>query len=114
MSRENDLNVLIRTGLTSPIAIGLAKSLLEEARIPFFNMDQKPRGAPGERELSWLVERSRAAGEGSRGARDSAERGRNQVGHATGSKPGVRRPPTRRHRVLVPPLRRIVVDPERY
>jgi hypothetical protein len=42
MSRESDLNVLIRTGLTSPIAIGLAKSLLEEARIPFFNMDQNP------------------------------------------------------------------------
>src|ERR1017187_4348714 len=45
------------------------------------------RGAPGELELSWLVERSRAAGEGSRGARDSAERGRNQVGHATDPNP---------------------------
>jgi hypothetical protein len=31
---------LIRTDLTNPIAIGLAKSLLEEAEIPFFAMDQ--------------------------------------------------------------------------
>jgi len=42
MSTESDLDVLIRTGLTDPIAIGLAKSLLEEGRIPFFIMDANP------------------------------------------------------------------------
>lgn len=35
-----DLDVLIRTACWGPIAIGLAKSLLEEAGIPFFAMDQ--------------------------------------------------------------------------
>lgn len=40
MTDEGDLGVLIRTGLASPVAIGLAKSLLEEAGIPFFTMDQ--------------------------------------------------------------------------
>ncbi|MCC6862895.1 MAG: DUF2007 domain-containing protein [Bryobacterales bacterium] len=34
------LDVLIRTDLADPIAIALAKSLLEEAGIPFFVMDQ--------------------------------------------------------------------------
>ena len=37
---HDDLDVLIRTGITNPIAIGLAKALLEEAEIPFFSMDQ--------------------------------------------------------------------------
>ena len=37
---DSELNVLIRTGVKSPVAIGLAKSLLEEAEIPFFAMDQ--------------------------------------------------------------------------
>jgi hypothetical protein len=37
---EVDLDILIRTGLSNPIAIGLAKSLLAEAGIPFFTMDQ--------------------------------------------------------------------------
>ena len=40
MSDEGDLSVLIRTGLVNPVAIGLAKSLLQEAQIPFFTMDQ--------------------------------------------------------------------------
>jgi hypothetical protein len=40
MLEEGDLDVLIRTGLTNPVAIGLAKNLLEEAKIPFFTMDQ--------------------------------------------------------------------------
>jgi len=40
MSGESDLDVLIQTGITNPIAITLAQSLLEEARIPFFTMDQ--------------------------------------------------------------------------
>ena len=31
---------LIRTGFADPIAIGLVKSLLREAGIPFFAMDQ--------------------------------------------------------------------------
>jgi len=39
---EGDLDVLIRTGCDSPVAIGLAKSLLREAGIPFFAMDQNP------------------------------------------------------------------------
>ncbi|HUD98982.1 MAG TPA: DUF2007 domain-containing protein [Bryobacteraceae bacterium] len=42
MSTGSDLEVLIRTGLTSPVAITLAESLLEEAGIPFFAMDQSP------------------------------------------------------------------------
>jgi hypothetical protein len=37
---ESDLDILIRTGLAGPLAIGLAKSLLEDAGIPFFAMDQ--------------------------------------------------------------------------
>jgi Putative prokaryotic signal transducing protein len=37
---ENDLNVVIRTGISSPIGIGLAESLLQEAGIPFFAMDR--------------------------------------------------------------------------
>jgi hypothetical protein len=40
MSNESDLDVLIRTGLSGPVGIGLAKNLLEEAGIPFFTMDQ--------------------------------------------------------------------------
>jgi len=39
---EADLEVLIQTSLDSPIAIGLAKTLLQEAGIPFFAMDQHP------------------------------------------------------------------------
>jgi hypothetical protein len=37
---EDDLDILIRTGITDPIAIGLAESLLQEAGIPFFAMDR--------------------------------------------------------------------------
>jgi hypothetical protein len=37
---EVDLDVLIRTGFQNPIVISLAKSLLREAGIPFFAMDQ--------------------------------------------------------------------------
>lgn len=33
-------DVLIPTGLLDPVAIDLAKNLLEEAEIPFFSMDQ--------------------------------------------------------------------------
>ena len=39
---EGDLGVLIRTGCDSPVAIGLAKTLLQEAGIPFFTMGQNP------------------------------------------------------------------------
>jgi len=42
MSGEGDLDVLIRTGMRDPVAVSLAKTLLEEARIPFFTMDQNP------------------------------------------------------------------------
>lgn len=38
--QANDLDARIQTSLTGPIAIGLAESLLEEAGIPFFVMDQ--------------------------------------------------------------------------
>jgi hypothetical protein len=37
---DGDLNVLIRTGIKDPVAIGLAESLLQEAGIPFFAMDR--------------------------------------------------------------------------
>ena len=37
-----DLDFLIRTGLTDPIAIGFARCLLDQAGIPFFAMDQNP------------------------------------------------------------------------
>jgi hypothetical protein len=37
---ETDFDILIQTGISDPIAIGLVKNLLEEARIPFFVMDQ--------------------------------------------------------------------------
>ena len=40
MLNEDDLDVLIQTGLSNPVGIGLAKNLLEEAQIPFFTMDQ--------------------------------------------------------------------------
>ncbi len=39
-SEDADLDVLIRTGLRDGTAIGLAESLLSEAGIPFFVMDQ--------------------------------------------------------------------------
>jgi hypothetical protein len=35
-----NLDVLIRTGISDPVAIGLAETLLEEAGIPFFAMDR--------------------------------------------------------------------------
>jgi Putative prokaryotic signal transducing protein len=37
---EGDLDILIRTGIKDPVAIGLAECLLEEAEIPFFAMDR--------------------------------------------------------------------------
>lgn len=37
-----DLDVLIETGLRDPIAIDLAKSLLQQAGVPFFAMDANP------------------------------------------------------------------------
>ena len=42
MPGEGNLDVLIRTGLVDPLGIGLAKSLLQEAGIPFFTMDENP------------------------------------------------------------------------
>ena len=38
----HDLDVLIETTISDPIAIGLAESLLREAGIPFFRMDANP------------------------------------------------------------------------
>jgi hypothetical protein len=38
--RVGDLDVLIRTGITDPIAIGLAECSLQDAGIPFFAMDR--------------------------------------------------------------------------
>ena len=37
---EDDVDVLVQTGINNPIAIGLAASLLQEAGIPYFVMDQ--------------------------------------------------------------------------
>lgn len=37
---EGNFDVLIRTGITSPVGIGLAECLLQEAGIPFFAMDR--------------------------------------------------------------------------
>ncbi|HWR37845.1 MAG TPA: DUF2007 domain-containing protein [Clostridia bacterium] len=42
MADESNLDVLIRTGFADPVAIVLAQSLLHEAGIPFFAMDQNP------------------------------------------------------------------------
>jgi hypothetical protein len=39
-AHQADLDALIKTSITGPIAIGLAESLLQEAGIPFFVMDQ--------------------------------------------------------------------------
>ena len=39
-SDEVNFEILIRTGLNDPVAIGLAETLLEEAEIPFFAMDR--------------------------------------------------------------------------
>jgi hypothetical protein len=49
---EADLDALIRTGLSDPIAVGLAKSLLEEAGIPYFDMDQN--SAARQESGNWL------------------------------------------------------------
>ena len=37
---EPNLDVMIRTGISDPIGIGLAESLLQEAEIPYFRMDE--------------------------------------------------------------------------
>jgi len=39
-THESDLDILIRTGISDPIAIGLAENLLQDAGIPFFAMDR--------------------------------------------------------------------------
>ena len=40
MVDDGDPGVLVQTGINNPIGIGLAVSLLREAGIPFFAMDQ--------------------------------------------------------------------------
>jgi hypothetical protein len=40
MVDDDDVDVLVQTGINNPIGIGLAVSLLREAGIPFFAMDQ--------------------------------------------------------------------------
>ena len=40
MVDDDNPGVLVQTGINNPIAIGLAASLLQEAEIPFFVMDQ--------------------------------------------------------------------------
>jgi hypothetical protein len=52
----DNFDALIRTGITDPIAISLAESLLEEAGIPYFFMDQSvaPRQEPGNF-FGWLT-----------------------------------------------------------
>ena len=44
---ESDLDVVIRTGITNPIGIGLAESLLQEAGIPFFARNVAARQESG-------------------------------------------------------------------
>ena len=39
-SLQPDFDVLIRTGISGPVAIGLAECWLEEAGIPYFAMDR--------------------------------------------------------------------------
>jgi hypothetical protein len=39
-TEDNSLEVLIRTGLKDPVAIGLVKTLFDEEEIPYFEMDQ--------------------------------------------------------------------------
>ena len=51
-SDEGDLDTLIRTGFNDPIGIGLAESLLEEAGIPFFVMDES---APARQESGNVI-----------------------------------------------------------
>ena len=38
----DNLDVLIQTSISDPIAIGLAESLLQEAGVQYFRMDQNP------------------------------------------------------------------------
>jgi hypothetical protein len=56
-ANEADLDILIRTGINSPIAIGVAESLLREAGIPFFVMDRNvaPRRESGNFLNWWSV-----------------------------------------------------------
>jgi hypothetical protein len=42
VEEPDNLDVLIRTCISDPIAIGLAENLLREAGIPYFRMDQNP------------------------------------------------------------------------
>ena len=51
-SGEDDLDVLLKTTLADPIAIGLVKTLLQEAGIPFFSMDQN--AAARQESGNWL------------------------------------------------------------
>jgi hypothetical protein len=37
---DNNFEVLIRTGITDPVATGLVRTLFEEAEIPYLEMDQ--------------------------------------------------------------------------
>jgi hypothetical protein len=54
---NEDLEVLIRSGVRDPFAIGLAKNLFEEAGIPFFTMDETPSARRDVESLSgwWTV-----------------------------------------------------------
>ena len=40
MVDDDVVDVLVQTGINNPVAIGLAASLLQEAGIPFFALDQ--------------------------------------------------------------------------
>jgi hypothetical protein len=53
----DNFDVLIRTGITDPIAIALAESLLEEAGIPYLIMDQSivPRQESGNYLGWWTI-----------------------------------------------------------
>jgi hypothetical protein len=57
MSGEESLDVLIETSLANPIAVALAKSLLQEAGIPFVAIDPNSpfRQEGGNPIFSWNV-----------------------------------------------------------
>jgi hypothetical protein len=50
---NEDLEVLIRTGIRDPFATALAKKLFEEAGIPYFTMDQTTSARRDVESLSW-------------------------------------------------------------
>lgn len=76
---QDNLDVLIRTGLNDPVGIGLASNLLTEAGIPFFAMDESvaARQESGNLLGWWTIRVSR---DGVRNSRDFAFCRGNELG----------------------------------